>query len=51
MEFVVSITDEVEIIPIIKYWIPHLRVLEPTWICEMIDEDLKKYNCNLPKEE
>ena len=43
MEFVVTITDEMEIMPLIKYWLPHLRVLEPLWIAEMIDEDLEKY--------
>jgi len=43
MEFIVTITDEMEIIPIIKYWLPHLRVLEPLWISEIIDEDLKNY--------
>jgi len=43
MEFAVTITDEMEIIPIVKYWLPHLRVLEPLWISEMIDEDLEVY--------
>ena len=43
MEFVVKITDEMEIIPIIKYWLPHLRIVEPSWISEMIDEDLESY--------
>ncbi|MEA2018870.1 MAG: WYL domain-containing protein, partial [Campylobacterota bacterium] len=43
MEFIVTITDEMEIIPIVKYWLPHLRVLEPVWISEMIDEDLEVY--------
>jgi len=43
MEFIVTITDEMEIIPIVKYWLPHLRVLEPLWISEIIDEDLKNY--------
>ncbi len=43
MEFTVNITDEMEIIPIVKYWLPHLRVLEPLWIGEMINEDLKKF--------
>ncbi len=43
MEFVVTITDEMEIIPIVKYWLPHLRVLSPLWISEMIDEDLEVY--------
>ncbi len=43
MEFTLNITDEMEIMPIVKYWIPHLRILEPLWISEMIDEDLEDY--------
>lgn len=43
MEFNVTITDEMEIIPIVKYWIPHVNVLKPLWIKEMIDEDLEVY--------
>lgn len=43
MEFIVRITDEMEIIPIIKYWLPHLKVIEPLWIQEMVYEDLKSY--------
>lgn len=43
LEFRVTITYEMEIIPIIKYWIPHLKVLEPLWLQEMINEDLQSY--------
>ena len=43
MEFVVKVTHEMEILPIIKYWLPHLRVIEPQWVQDMIDEDLKGY--------
>lgn len=43
MEFTVTITDEMEIIPLVKYWIPHLRVIEPLWISELIEVDLKVY--------
>ncbi|MDQ7060083.1 MAG: WYL domain-containing protein [Sulfurimonas sp.] len=43
MEFIVKITHEMEIIPIIKYWIPHLRVLEPAWINDIVDEELEIY--------
>jgi len=43
MEFIVQITDEMEIIPIIKYWLPHLRILEPKWIHKMIVDDLESY--------
>jgi len=43
MEFVVKITHEMEIIPIVKYWLPHMRVVEPQRIQDMIDEDLRGY--------
>lgn len=39
----VKITDDMEIIPIIKYWIPHIRVLEPDWIADEIQEHIKTY--------
>ena len=37
------ITHEMEIIPIVKYWMPHIRLLEPEWIREMIDDDVRMY--------
>jgi len=43
MEFVIKITHEMEILPIIKYWLPHMRIIEPQWIQDKIDEDLKGY--------
>jgi predicted DNA-binding transcriptional regulator YafY len=43
MEFSIKITHEMEIIPIVKYWIPHLFVVEPVWLKEIIEEDLKNY--------
>jgi predicted DNA-binding transcriptional regulator YafY len=43
IEMVLKITHEMEIVPIIKYWLPHIRVLEPKWIDEMIKEDIKAY--------
>lgn len=46
IEFVVTITYEMEIIPIIKYWIPHLNIIEPLWIKELIDEDIKIFMKN-----
>ncbi|MBT5934868.1 YafY family protein [Sulfurimonas sp.] len=47
MEFVIKITHEMEILPIIKYWIPHLRVIEPQWIQDIIDNDLLEYSQQL----
>lgn len=43
MEFTVTITHEMEILPIVKYWIPRLYVIEPQWIKEMIEDDVKEY--------
>ena len=43
MEFGVKITHEMEILPLIKYWIPCLDILEPKWIKDMIIEDLTRY--------
>jgi len=44
MEFSVKITHEMEILPIIKYWIPHLFVIEPEWVREIIENDLETYS-------
>ena len=43
MDVSVEITNDMEIIPVIKYWIPHIKVLEPQSIKEAIEEDLKDY--------
>ena len=47
MEFSVKVTHEMEILPIIKYWIPSLYVIEPAWLKELIEEDLQGYLTNL----
>jgi predicted DNA-binding transcriptional regulator YafY len=46
MEFTLKITHEMEILSIIKYWIPHLFVIEPQWIDKRLEEDLVKYAKN-----
>ena len=43
MEFTVSITHEMEILPILKYWIPHLKVIEPLTLKEKLFQELKLY--------
>ena len=43
MEFSLKVTHEMEILPILKYWIPHLFVLEPSWIKDRIKDDLETY--------
>jgi len=43
IEITVKITHEMEIIPLIKYWIPYVTIREPLWIKETIENDLKAY--------
>ena len=43
MELVVKITHIMEIVPIIKYWLPHAKVIEPQWIQDEIETDLRAY--------
>jgi predicted DNA-binding transcriptional regulator YafY len=39
----VEITDDMEIIPFIKYWMPHIIVLEPTRVKETLEKDIEDY--------
>jgi predicted DNA-binding transcriptional regulator YafY len=43
IEMSVRITHPMEIIPIIKYWIPHLRILSPDSIAQQIEQDIRQY--------
>lgn len=44
MEITLRITHEMEIIPIVQYWMPHMKVIEPAWIHEQIMENIKGYS-------
>lgn len=44
MELSVKITHEMEIIPIVQYWMPNMRVIEPVWIHAQIIGNIKKYS-------
>lgn len=44
MEITIKITHEMEIIPIVQYWMPHMKVIEPDWVHEVILENIKKSN-------
>lgn len=43
IELEIKITDEMEIIPIILYYIPHVKVLEPLWLEETIKKRVSTY--------
>ena len=47
MEITLKITHEMEILPIIKYWIPHIYIIEPVWIKEIVEIDLDEYPSNI----
>jgi predicted DNA-binding transcriptional regulator YafY len=43
IEFSVTITHEMELLPIVKYWIPHMHVIEPKWLRDIVSEDISSY--------
>ena len=43
IDIVVKVTHEMEIMPLVKYWLPYMKVIEPKWIDKIICNDLKKY--------
>jgi len=43
MDVSVEITNDMEIIPVIKYWIPYIKVLEPDHIAKRIKDELLMY--------
>ena len=43
IEFSVKITDDMELLPLIKYWIPHLFVLKPQHLQEKLLKDVEKF--------
>ncbi len=43
MTITLQVTHKNEIIPIIKYWLPNIKVLRPTELHKEIQEDVKKF--------
>lgn len=43
IELVLSITDEMEILPLIFWYIPHIKVLEPQWLADKVKEKVIAY--------
>lgn len=44
MEIEIKISNEMEIIPLILYYIPYIKVLEPQWLAEKIKKRIDKYS-------
>ena len=43
LELSIMITHEMEIIPLVKYWMPYVKVISPVSIKEAIEEDFRLY--------
>jgi predicted DNA-binding transcriptional regulator YafY len=43
IDIVFKVTHEMEIIPLVKYWMPHMKIIEPKWIDDKILIELKDY--------
>ncbi|MEY2151060.1 helix-turn-helix transcriptional regulator [Rhodanobacter sp. 115] len=37
------ISDQNQILPLVRYWIPHVRILEPGWLREALERDLRAF--------
>jgi predicted DNA-binding transcriptional regulator YafY len=42
-ELVLKVTNDEEIYPLLKYWMPSIRVIEPEHIQNSFNEELKNY--------
>ena len=43
VDIVVKVTHEMEVLPLVKYWLPYMQVVEPKWINEIIVNELESY--------
>lgn len=46
IELVLRSTHEMEILPIVQWYLPHIRIIEPEWMNKMLMEKINLY-CNL----
>jgi predicted DNA-binding transcriptional regulator YafY len=37
------IDDEDQILPLVRYWIPHVRIMEPAWLRETLEQEIRIY--------
>jgi len=42
-ELELQITHEMEILPLVKYWLPHIKVIEPTFIQDILIDEMRGY--------
>lgn len=37
------INDEDQILPLVRYWIPYVRIMEPVWLQETLEQEIRAY--------
>lgn len=37
------VDDEDQILPLVRYWIPHVRIMEPAWLRETLEQEIRAY--------
>jgi len=47
MEIVVSISNEMEILPIVFWYLPYIKVLSPDWVGDIVKKRVEKYHSEL----
>lgn len=47
VEIIVPITHEMEIVPLIFWYVPYIKVLEPQWIADIVKEKIQAYHQSL----
>lgn len=43
LEIKLMITHEMEILPLIKYWLPYIKIIEPIWLSDILHEQINLY--------
>ena len=43
MDIVLKITHQMEILPIVKYWLPDIKIIEPIYLKDKLNNILLKY--------
>lgn len=47
IEVVLKVTDEMEILPIVQWYLPHIRILEPEWLNDELMEKIDAYKSGI----
>jgi len=43
VDIIVKVTHDMEILPLVKYWLPYMKILEPAFLRNSLEKQLKEY--------